>query len=50
MLELADEVISNHFIVYCSECKGVVIQCTCEGPKQVSYGLCSDCKTKLNPK
>jgi len=34
----------GHFIERCKFCQGVIAQCICNGPKTVTWGICSRCK------
>ena len=36
----------NHYVKKCSECKRVVEQCRCIGPKPVIWVVCDFCKKK----
>lgn len=37
---------SNHFIVKCKSCDGVVSQCRCPAPnKTIQYSICDKCKS-----
>ncbi len=38
----------GHFIEKCRNCKDVISQCRCMGPKETKWSLCSKCKHAQN--